>query len=116
MVENLLSHVSLPRYQLDTLETHAHFSTFLGHLNTERADTQNTHRLSGLWVVHRALVKVKLAVVVLWEEIGRVLRKLRQLCVQDGLLLLRGEQLTCLDKQFAASVSQQLVQPNLHLE
>lgn len=69
----------------------------------------HTHWLSRLWVDHQALVKVELATVILW----------RGQCVSVRWRMGVGTRRTgdtCLDKQFAASVSQQFVQPDLHLE
>lgn len=36
---------------------------------TERCTQKQTHRFTGLWVDHLTLVKVKLALVILWMEI-----------------------------------------------
>lgn len=62
MVENLLSHVSLPRYQVDTWRTQTLSESSA---QTAAAALGSTHLLSRLRVDHLLLVKVKPAIVVL---------------------------------------------------
>lgn len=111
MVENLLSHVSLPRYQLDTWKIQRRCQESFTWENAHWKHS-STHLFSSLWVDHLFLVKVKLAIVILEKTDGAK----HKIVIAKSSLCENTRTSSYLDKQLAASMSQQLMESNLHLK